>query len=87
LSQQHQRLLVSKNETARLLGLPAPQLKFRSKMSYRNWFYAIAGEILERVSGLSLEECTKSLLFYPLGLSTTTFGALAEENHVTAYIY
>jgi CubicO group peptidase (beta-lactamase class C family) len=55
-------------------------------MSYCNWSYALAGEILERVSGLSLEECTKSLLFSPLGLSTTTFGAPAEENHVTAYL-
>jgi CubicO group peptidase (beta-lactamase class C family) len=84
--QQDQRLLVSKNETARVLGLLELQLKSRSKMSYCNWSYALAGEILERVSGLSLEECTKSLLFSPLGLSTTTFGAPAEENHVTAVI-
>jgi CubicO group peptidase (beta-lactamase class C family) len=84
--QQGQRLLVSKNETARVLGLLELQLKSRSKMSYCNWSYALAGEILERVSGLSLEECTKSLLFSPIGLSTTNFGAPAEENHVAAYI-
>jgi CubicO group peptidase (beta-lactamase class C family) len=48
--QQHQRLLVSKNETARVLDLLAPQLKFRFKMSYCNWSYALAGEILERIS-------------------------------------
>ncbi|KAK3935639.1 beta-lactamase/transpeptidase-like protein [Diplogelasinospora grovesii] len=84
--QQCQQLLVPKTETARIFGLLEPQHKFRLKMSYCNWSYALAGEILERLAGSSLEQSTKGLRYDRLGLGTTTFGDPAEDNHVTAYM-
>ncbi|OTB08364.1 hypothetical protein M426DRAFT_19038 [Hypoxylon sp. CI-4A] len=84
--QSSQQLLVPKVETARIVGFLEPQLEFRQKMSYCNWCYALAGEILERLCDSSIEHCTKNLLYDPLDLRSTTFGKPTKENHVSAYM-
>ncbi|KAK4183336.1 beta-lactamase/transpeptidase-like protein [Podospora australis] len=86
--QMNQQLLLPQAETARIVGGLAPLDTHGSgRLAYSNWCYALAGEILEQLTGLTLEQATNELLFGPLGLGSTTFGNVsARENLARSYI-
>jgi CubicO group peptidase (beta-lactamase class C family) len=54
-----------------------PTSSFRSQWSYQNVIYAIGGEIIARVSGMSWAEFTRSRIFAPLGMTESV--ALVSE--------
>ncbi|MFB0515447.1 MAG: serine hydrolase domain-containing protein [Candidatus Neomarinimicrobiota bacterium] len=58
----------------RLLGdlpLREPATGFRERHAYSNVGYALAGEVVARLSGMSWEEFVTSRIFEPLGMSST----------------
>ena len=59
-----------------LLALP-PAHKPGSRWEYSDSGYAIAGVMLERVSGKAFEDLLRTRIFEPLGLGTAGFGAPA----------
>jgi CubicO group peptidase (beta-lactamase class C family) len=48
-----------------------PTISFRSKFAYDNILYAVAGRIIEVVSGMSWSEFIKKRVFAPLGMKTS----------------
>ena len=52
-----------------------PEVQPGTKFVYSNQGYAIAGAMLERVSGTPWEEMMRKMLFEPLGMETAGFGA------------
>nr|WP_321221461.1 serine hydrolase [uncultured Psychroserpens sp.] len=56
-----------------------PESSFRSKFSYNNNMFIIAGEVLKRVSGLSWEEFIETKILKPVGMSNSK----ASYNRVT----
>lgn len=85
-TQQEHQLLIDKSQTATVVGLLKPVVDFRKGMHYGNWGYALAGEILETVSGQNVENYLQGTLFKPLGLKDTTFAAPDEKRRVSSYI-
>ena len=55
-------------EMMRRLRYVRPTSSFRSQWSYQNVMYAIGGEIVARVSGMSWAEFTATRIFAPLGM-------------------
>jgi CubicO group peptidase (beta-lactamase class C family) len=49
-----------------------PVASFRNEWLYNNWGYAIAGEVIEKVSNLSLQQFLSQHIFEPLGMNQTT---------------
>jgi len=49
-----------------------PAYGFREKFQYNNIIYAVAGTILEEVSGMSWEDFTKERIFKPLGMKNSS---------------
>ena len=56
-----------------------PESSFRSQFRYNNNFYIIAGEILERVSGMSWEDFIETKIMKPVGMTNSK----ASYNRVT----
>ncbi|WP_411894094.1 serine hydrolase [Winogradskyella sp. A2] len=56
-----------------------PESSFRSKFTYNNNMFIIAGEVLKRVSGLSWEEFIEQRIMKPLGMNNSS----ASYNRVT----
>jgi CubicO group peptidase (beta-lactamase class C family) len=57
------------DEMMRRLRHVRPASSFRSQWSYQNVIYAIAGEVVARVSGTSWAEFTRARIFAPLGMT------------------
>ena len=49
-----------------------PNHPFRSVMQYNNYGYVAAGALIEKVTGMTWEECLEKYLFGPLGMTRTT---------------
>ncbi|EGX93661.1 D-aminoacylase, putative [Cordyceps militaris CM01] len=79
-------LLSQKANTAHIVSKLPPVAEFRSKMSYNNWGYALAGEIIEHVSGQDLGQFLAQRFFQPLGLENTTLGKPSSENYAASYM-
>ncbi len=79
-------LLSKKANTARIVSKLPPVAEFRSKMTYNNWGYALAGEIIEQVSGQDLGEFMDQRFFQPLGLKNTTLGKPSSDNYAASYM-
>ena len=47
--------------------------QFRTGMQYNNWMISIAGDVLERVSGLECGEAIKKWLWDPIGMKRTSW--------------
>ncbi len=65
-----------------------PNLPFRAQMRYNNFGYVLLGALIERVTGMTWENCLKKYILDPLGLVRTTpyLGALeADEDHAAPY--
>jgi len=84
--QKEQELTSDAKETANIVGLLQPVTGFRSNMAYCNWGYALAGVVLERLSGQSLDDFTTTYLFSPLGLANTNMAEPLSENLVSSYM-
>lgn len=57
---------------------------FRTKYSYNNLMYIVAGEVVSRVSGISWEEFVESRIMSPLGMtrSAASYARLKDKNNV-----
>ena len=53
-------------------GMLTPKYDFRTKYGYTNAGYAVAGKIIEKVSGLRWEDYLKEKIFLPLKMERTT---------------
>jgi CubicO group peptidase (beta-lactamase class C family) len=53
-------------------GVITPKYDFRTKYGYTNAGYAVAGKIIEKVSGLKWEDYLKEKIFLPLNMNRTT---------------
>ncbi|KAL1621772.1 hypothetical protein SLS54_005295, partial [Diplodia seriata] len=68
--------------------LPQPA-SLRTEWIYNNWGYAMAGEIIQHLSKLSVQEFLSQHIFVPLGMSNTTIQPTfdSENNPKTAKPY
>lgn len=72
-------------ERAAGLSFSAP---FRSKAQYSNVIYAVAGYIMEKVTGLTWPQIMQKYLFSPLGMSSTscdTASLIHSRNHAEPF--
>lgn len=53
--------------------------------SYNNFNYAVTGNLIERISGMSYIDYMTRQVFRPLGMDRTGIGNLGPENHATGY--
>lgn len=60
------------DEVIEKFGTITPKYDFRTKYGYTNAGYAVAGKIIEQVSGLKWEEYLEEKIFFPLDMSRTT---------------
>jgi CubicO group peptidase (beta-lactamase class C family) len=65
------------DEMMRRLRHVRPASSFRSQWSYQNVMYAIAGEVVARVSGTTWAEFTRARIFAPVGMTESV--ALVSE--------
>lgn len=62
---------ISRSDVLGLLRHLKPVFGLREKFQYNNFMYALAGIVVEKVSGCSWEECLTSKIFKPLGMHDT----------------
>ncbi|PVH88846.1 beta-lactamase/transpeptidase-like protein [Cadophora sp. DSE1049] len=84
--QGNQRLVMSKDQQIPTCNYLEPVVPFRSKWKYSNWGYALAGEMIERLSGESYGSFLESRIFKPLGMHRTTADTPADDNLAYAYM-
>lgn len=68
---------LSMDEVIEKFGRVTPKYEFRTKYGYTNAGYAVAGKIIEKVSGLNWAEFLREKIFLPLQMTRTL--ALSEE--------
>lgn len=73
-------LLLNKSELLRFYQELEPTGAFRADWAYSNWGYAIVGEIIETVSGLSYADFLQRRIFRPLGMDSTSFSPVDTGN-------
>lgn len=59
------------DEVIEKFGMITPKYDFRTKYGYTNAGYAVAGKIIEKVSGLKWEDYLKEKIFLPLKMDRT----------------
>ncbi len=59
-------------EIARRLRYIKPETSFRSAYAYDNVLYLVAGQLIEKMSGLSWEEFVRSRILVPVGMTGST---------------
>ena len=59
-------------EIARRLRYIKPATSFRSAYAYDNVLYLVAGQLIEKVSGMSWEEFVRTRILVPVGMRTST---------------
>lgn len=69
----------------RLMGLPL-EYQPDSKVVYSCMGYLLLGEIVRRVSGMSLHDFTQKYIFKPLGMHDTSFHPLSRKNVIPTAI-
>lgn len=65
-------LLLEKADLLPAVSDLQPVRDFRETFDYSNWYYALAGEIIERVTGKSYGAYIEEAIVSPLGLRSTT---------------
>ncbi len=63
---------LTSDEVLEKFGKLTPLYNFRTKYGYTNAGYAIAGKVIEKISGLKWEDYLKEKLFLPLKMNRTT---------------
>jgi len=66
----------NKEETYKLIGELPLKFKVGEQRRYSDLGFVILGEIVERVSGLTLQQFTQQNIFIPLGMQQTTYNPL-----------
>ncbi len=61
---------ISRADLVRRIRFLKPKTSFRSGYAYDNVLYAVAGQVVEAVSGQGWEEFVESRIFAPLGMET-----------------
>jgi CubicO group peptidase (beta-lactamase class C family) len=59
-------------EIARRLRFIKPATSFRSAYAYDNVLYLVAGQLIEKVSGMSWEEFVRTRILVPVGMTSST---------------
>ncbi|HQF41722.1 MAG TPA: serine hydrolase domain-containing protein, partial [Ignavibacteriaceae bacterium] len=62
---------LTSDEVIQKLGETTPKYDFRTKYGYTNSGYAIAGKVIQKVSGLSWSDFVKEKIFKPLKMDRT----------------
>jgi len=62
---------LTSDEVIQKFGMLTPKYDFRTKYGYTNAGYAIAGKVIEKVSGLSWADFLKEKIFKPLDMNRT----------------
>jgi CubicO group peptidase (beta-lactamase class C family) len=77
---------LSRDEIVRRARFLEPSWSFRSQFGYQNIMYLTAGQIVERVSGMSWDDFVATRIFEPLGMSesNTSVHALAGLENVAS---
>lgn len=65
-------LLLGKEQTLPAFNALKQKTEFRTQYAYSNWPYCLAGEVIERLSGLSLGEFVRTHILKPLDMSKTS---------------
>ena len=65
-------LLLDKNQTLKSFNALKQISTFREKFDYTNWGFALAGEVIEKLSGMSFGKYIESRVLNPLKLQRTT---------------
>lgn len=63
---------LTSDEVIEKFGRISPKYDFRTKYGYTNAGYAVAGKVIEKVSGLKWEDYIKEKIFLPLSMDRTT---------------
>jgi CubicO group peptidase (beta-lactamase class C family) len=71
-AQMQQELLLPPREATNVLGNLNKTADFRSTIKYNNWTYAMVVLMIEKITGMSVEDFMQET-FQPLGLKSTTF--------------
>ena len=76
----------STEEIVRRVATIEPAYSLRSRFIYQNIMYAVAGEVVAAVSGISWADFVRTRIFQPLGMSVTvaTLGELEGKPNVAA---
>jgi CubicO group peptidase (beta-lactamase class C family) len=75
-------IVEQRRECVEALLKETPDSTPRTKYTYANANYVIAGAIAERVTGAAWEDLVRHKLFKPLGMSSGGFGAMGKPNGV-----
>ncbi|KAH8658401.1 putative D-aminoacylase [Xylariales sp. PMI_506] len=68
--------LLEKSQLLSYYANLAPVKSFRSEWAYSNWGYALLGEVIEELSGMSYGDLIQQRILSPLGLNNTSFRKL-----------
>lgn len=63
---------LTSDEVLEKFGMITPKYDFRTKYGYTNAGYAVAGKVIEKISGLKWEDYLKEKIFIPLNMNRTT---------------
>ncbi|KAF4461083.1 Peptidase S12 Pab87-related C-terminal [Fusarium albosuccineum] len=66
-------MMLDKSSLFQLVKHFPAQFPFRSDWGYFVWGYALAGKVIERLSGMELNDYIQKTLLQPLGLNATAF--------------
>ncbi|KAI0113680.1 beta-lactamase/transpeptidase-like protein [Nemania sp. FL0031] len=80
-------VMIPKNSTITLCNHLRPVYSLRSKWLYNNWMYALAGEVIERVTNMPWGQALDQIVLQKLGLSQTTVRKSAIPEGSTALPY
>src|SRR5947209_1270714 len=61
-----------RKEIARRLRYIKPATSFRSAYAYDNVLYLVAGQVIEKLSGVSWEEFVRTRILVPVGMTSST---------------
>ena len=83
--QRKQHFMMPKHETVNTAVHLDAIGSFRDCFHYSNWGYGLATEIIEKITGKSLDTCLGETIFRPLGLVRTTIGTPKSGDIATPY--
>lgn len=72
-------LLLPKSQTVRSFGALKSVGPLRTRYDYNNWNYAVLGEVIERLSGLSYGEYLRVKVLEPLDMGRTSVSRVTDQ--------
>lgn len=72
-------LLLPKSQTIRSFGALRSVGPLRTRYDYNNWNYAVLGEVIERLSGLSYGEYLRVKILEPLDMGRTSVSRVTDQ--------